>query len=167
MGQLAVIRSTGGGVEVPALIGGAGDRAARRFVEFFTVNIRSRNTRAAYARAAAVFRRWCQGQGIARLKDVQPVHVAAYIEQLSEEMSAPSVKQHLACIRMLFDWLVTGQVMPSNPAHSVRGPRHSVSKGVTPVLSSEEATALLTGMDVSTVVGSSKFQSKKKSSGSA
>jgi len=62
-------------------------------------------------------------------------------------------KQHLACIRMLFDWLVTGQVMPSNPAHSVRGPRHSVSKGVTPVLSSEEATALLTGMDVSTVVG--------------
>ena len=68
-------------------------------------------------------------------------------------MSPPSVKQHLACIRMLFDWLVTGQVIPSNPAHSVRGPRHSVSKGVTPVLSSEEATALLTGMDVSTVVG--------------
>src|SRR6204780_5127258 len=66
---------------------------------------------------------------------------------------APTVKQHLACIRMLFDWLVTGQVMPSNPAHSVRGPRHSVSKGSTPVLSSEEATALLKGMDVSTVVG--------------
>ena len=67
-------------------------------------------------------------------------------------LAAPA-EQHLACIRMLFDWLVTGQVMPSNPAHSVRGPRHSVSKGVTPVLSSEEATALLTGMDVSTVVG--------------
>ncbi len=43
--------------------------------------------------------------------------------------------------------------MPSNPAHSVRRPRHSVSKGVTPVLSSEEATALLEGMDTSTVVG--------------
>jgi site-specific recombinase XerD len=68
-------------------------------------------------------------------------------------MSPPSVKQHLACIRMLFDWLVIGQVMPSNPAHSVRGPRHSVSKGVTPVLSSEEATALLAGMDTSSVVG--------------
>jgi integrase/recombinase XerD len=54
---------------------------------------------------------------------------------------------------MLFDWLVIGQVMPTNPAHSVRGPRHSVTEGVTPVLSSEEATALLTGMDVSTVVG--------------
>jgi site-specific recombinase XerD len=81
------------------------------------------------------------------------VHVAAYIELLHGERAAPTVKQHLACIRMLFDWLVIGQVMPTNPAHSVRGPRHSVTKGVTPVLSSEEATALLTGMDVSTLVG--------------
>jgi integrase/recombinase XerD len=153
MGELAVIGSTGGAVELPVLIGRAGDRAARRFVEFFTVNIRNKNTRAAYARAAAVFLRWCEGQGITRLQNVQPVHVATYVEQLAREMSPPSVKQHLACIRMLFDWLVTGQVMPSNPAHSVRGPRHSVSKGVTPVLSSEEATALLTGMDVSSVVG--------------
>src|SRR5665213_1416700 len=153
MGSLTVIGNTGGGAELPVLIGRAGDRAALRFVEFFTVNIRNKNTRAAYARAAAVFLRWCEGQGITRLQKVQPVHVAAYIEQLGQEMSPPSVKQHLACIRMMFDWLVTGQVMPSNPAHAVRGPRHSVSKGSTPVLSSEEATALLTGMDVSTVVG--------------
>src|ERR1700681_1081970 len=153
MGELAVIESTGGRVELPVLICRAGGRALRFFVEFFTVNIRNRNTRAAYARDAAVFLRWCEGQGITRLQDVQPVHVAAYIEQLAQEMSSTSVKQHLACIRMLFDWLVTGQVMPSSPAHSVRGPRHSVSKGVTPVLSSEEATALLTGMDVSSVVG--------------
>jgi site-specific recombinase XerD len=90
---------------------------------------------------------------IGGLDQVRPVHVATYIEQLGRRMSAPSVKQHLACIRMLFDWLVTGQVVPVNPAHSVRGPRHSVSKGVTPVLSSEEATALLTGMNVTTVVG--------------
>jgi len=141
------------GLALPALIAGAGQGAAHRFRDFFTVNIRNRNTRAAYARAAAVFLRWCEGQGITRLQNVKPVHVAAYIEQLSREMSPPSVKQHLACIRMLFDWLVTGQVMPSNPAHAVRGPRHSVSKGATPVLSSEEATALLAGMDVSSVVG--------------
>jgi site-specific recombinase XerD len=81
------------------------------------------------------------------------ISCAAYIELLQGRRSAPTVKQHLACIRMLFDWLVTGQVMPTNPAHSVRGPRHSVSKGSTPVLSSEEATALLTGMDVSSIVG--------------
>jgi integrase/recombinase XerD len=153
MGELAVIGNTGAAVELPALIGRAGDRAALRFVEFFTVNIRNRNTRAAYARAAAMFLRWCEGQGLGALDRVQPMHVATYIEKLTREMSPPSVKQHLACIRMLFDWLVTGQVLPSNPAHSVRGPRHSVSKGVTPVLSSEEATALLTGMDVSSVVG--------------
>jgi site-specific recombinase XerC len=54
---------------------------------------------------------------------------------------------------MPFDWLVTGQVVPVNPAHSVRGPRHSVTKGIRPVLSSEEATALLAGMDTSSVVG--------------
>ena len=64
-----------------------------------------------------------------------------------------TVKQHLAAIRILHDWLVTGQVMASNPAHAVRGPRYSASKGSTPVLSSEEATALLEDMDVSTVVG--------------
>ncbi len=141
------------GLGLPALIAGAGKRTAWRFVEFFTVNIRNPNTRAAYGRAAGAFLRWCEGQGIASLAGVQPVHVAAYIEQLQAELSAPTVKQHLACIRMLFDWLVTGQVVPSNPAHSVRGPRFSVSKGVTPVLSSEEASTLLGGMDVSTVVG--------------
>ncbi len=138
---------------LPALIAGAGKQASLRFLEFFTVNIRNKNTRKAYARAAAAFLRWCEGQGIDRLQDVQPVHVAGYVEQLGREMSPPSVKQHLACIRMLFDWLVTGQVITLNPAHAVRGPRHSVSKGSTPVLSSEEATALLKDMDVSTVVG--------------
>jgi integrase/recombinase XerD len=71
--------------------------------------------------------------------------VAAYIKLLHGRRSDPTVKQHLACIRMLFDWLVIGQVMPANSAHSVQCPRHSVTKGSTPVLSSEEATAILTG----------------------
>lgn len=152
MSALTVIQNPAG-AELPVLIVGAGKRASLRFVEFFTVNIRNKNTRKAYARASAAFLCWCEMKGIDRLQDVQPVHVAGYVEQLGREMSPPSVKQHLACIRMLFDWLVTGQVMPSNPAHAVRGPRHSVSKGSTPVLSSEEATALLKDMDVSTVVG--------------
>ena len=138
---------------LPALIAGAGKPAALRFLEFFTVNIRNPNTRAAYGRAAGAFLSWCERQGVTSLAGVQPVLVAAYVEQLGETMSAPTVKQHLACIRMLFDWLVIGQVMPTNPAHSVRGPRHSVAKGSTKVLSSEEATALLAGMDVGTVVG--------------
>ena len=138
---------------LPTLIANAGNPAALRFLEFFTVNIRNKNTRAAYGRAAGAFLGWCEKQGVQSLAGVQPVLVAAYVEQLGRTMSAPTVKQHLACIRMLFDWLVIGQVMPTNPAHSVRGPRHSVSKGSTKVLSSEEATALLTNMNVTTVVG--------------
>jgi site-specific recombinase XerD len=154
MGDLVVVRNTGGEqAGLPALIAGAEKRAKIRFLEFFTVRIRNPNTRAAYHRAAVAFLRWCEEKRMGRLDEVEPVHVAAYIELLGRRMSPPSVKQHLACIRMLFDWLVTGQIVPVNPAHSVRGPRHSVSKGVTPVLSSEEATALLTGMDTSSVVG--------------
>lgn len=74
---------------LPALITGAGDRAALRFLEYFTVNIRNRNTRAAYARAAADFLQWCEGQGIGELRRVQPVHVAAYIELLQGKRSLP------------------------------------------------------------------------------
>jgi integrase/recombinase XerD len=139
--------------ELPALIAHAGEKACWRFVEFFTVNIRNPNTRAAYAHAARAFLRWCEDRCITRLQDVQPVHVAGYIEQLSKARKAPTVKQHLACIRMLFDWMVTGQAMASNPAHAVRGPRHSVIKGSTTVMSSADATAFLKSIDVSHVVG--------------
>lgn len=99
------------------------------------------------------FLRWCDERGLSGLRAVQPVHVAAYVETLQAELSAPTVKQHLACIRMLFDWLVVGHVLDVNAAHAVRGPRYSVSKGSTPVLSSEEATELLRGMDTSAPIG--------------
>lgn len=91
-------------------------------------------------------------RGISGLAEIQPMHVAAYVEQLASQRSARAVKQHLACIRMLLDWLVTGQVLLTNPAHSVRGPRHSVSKGATAVISSIEARELLDSMDTSSIV---------------
>lgn len=140
-------------IRVPAIIGNAGEQASWRFLEFFTVNIRNKNTRAAYSVAARSFLRWCEDEGLADLADVSPMHVAAYVEQLQDKMKAPSVKQHLACIRMLFDWLVTGQIVPSNPAHAVRGPRHSVKKGSTTVMSSKETTDFLSSIDTSHVVG--------------
>jgi len=59
---------------------------------------------------------------------VQPIHMAAYAEELQAGLSEPTVKQHLAAIRMLFDWLVTGQAVPVSPASSVRGPRYSITK---------------------------------------
>jgi site-specific recombinase XerC len=70
------------------------------------------------------------------------VVVAAYIETFPG--AAPSsVKQHLAAIRQCFDWLVAGGVLEANPAASVRGPKYVIKKGKTPVLSSEQATALI------------------------
>jgi integrase/recombinase XerD len=141
------------GPELPALLTHAGEKAAWRFLEFFTVNIRNKNTRAAYGQAAGAFLRWCEDKGITRIEDVQPVHVAAYIEELGKRRKPPTVKQHLACIRMLFDWLVTGQVIASNPGHAVRGPRHSVMKGSTTVMSSAEASEFLKSIETSHVVG--------------
>src|ERR1700722_10308342 len=137
---------------LPALIERAAERATLRFLEFFTVNIRNPHTRAAYARAAGEFLNWCEGRGVVELGKVTPMQVAGYIEQLQGRRSAPTVKQRLACIRILFDWLLTGQVVPSNPAHAVRGPHYSVSKGKTPVISTEEACYLLETMDVSNLM---------------
>ncbi|MDQ3332635.1 MAG: tyrosine-type recombinase/integrase [Planctomycetota bacterium] len=137
---------------VPALIANAGDRASQRFLEFFAAQIRNRGTREAYARAVAQFCRWCDDYGLS-LDRVKPLVIAAYVEQLTSRHSAPTVKLHLSAIRMLFDYLVTGHVLEGNPASSVRGPKHVVKKGKTPVLSASEARQLLDAIDVTTVIG--------------
>lgn len=126
-------------------------RGGERTLEFFAVTIRNPNTRRAYAQGVSEFATWCEAHGVRDVRQVQPVHVAAYIESLT--LAAPSVKQRLAALRMLFDWLVVGQVLPANPASAVRGPRYSVKKGKTPVLSAEEARGLLDAIDVSTPIG--------------
>ncbi|HRI15943.1 MAG TPA: site-specific integrase, partial [Verrucomicrobiota bacterium] len=130
----------------------AGPTAARRFVEFFTANIRNLNTRAAYARAVTQFCTWCESRNL-ELQQLQPVAIAAYIEELGGLKSKQSVKQHLAALRMLFDWLVVGQVIPVNPAASVRGPKYTVKRGKTPVLSPENARHLLDSIDCSKLIG--------------
>src|SRR5215471_12125789 len=65
----------------------------------------------------------------------------------------PTVKQHLAALRMLFDWLVTGHVIETNPAHAVRSPRYVVTKGKTPVLAPDEARALLGSIPTASLLG--------------
>ena len=132
---------------LPAIVTAAGERAQLRFLEFFAASIRNAHTRRAYAGAVGEFLAWCEGRGVASIAAVQPLHVAAYIEALSRARSAPTAKQRLAAIRRLFDWLVVGQVMPLNPAASVRGPSHSVKRGKTPVLAPEEARQLLDSID--------------------
>ena len=137
----------------PALVAAAGPRAQTRFFEFFVSNIRNPNTRRAYARAIGDFLAWCEGHGVTSIADVQPLHVGAYVEILTREKSAPTAKQRLAAIRHVFDWLVVGQIVPVNPAASVRGPRHVVTGGRTPVLDPAEARALIDSIDVSTAAG--------------
>jgi site-specific recombinase XerD len=126
---------------LPALVAAAGERAGIRFLEFFAANIRNPHTRRAYARAADEFLAWCASVGVPSIAAVQPVHVATWIEAATRELAAPSVKQRLAAIRHLFDWLVTGQV------------GHVVTSGQTPVLDASEAGALLDSIDVSTHAG--------------
>jgi integrase/recombinase XerD len=135
---------------LPNIVRSEGRRASERFIEFFTANIRNKNTRLSYAHAIGSFLAWCDERGTSLLQ-IQPVIVAAYIEQ--HPGSPQTVKQHLAAIRMLFDWLVIGQVVPFNPAASVRGPRYSIKKGKTSVLSAEETRKLLDSIDTAHVVG--------------
>jgi site-specific recombinase XerD len=136
----------------PSLIVAKGPRAEERFLEFFTAQIRNKNTREAYFRAVSRFFAWCQERGLA-LDTIRPVHVATYIEGFTASLAAPSVKQHLAAIRMLFDWLVTGQIVTFNPASAVRGPKYVVKRGKTPVLTAEEARQLLDSIPTDSLVG--------------
>ena len=107
---------------LPRLIVDAGPAAVEKFLEFFAARIANRRTRAAYGRAVGQFLAWCAARGLV-LTAVAPLHVAAYIR--THPGSAPTVKQHLAAIRMLGDWLVVSQVLPVNPAAAVRGPTHT------------------------------------------
>src|SRR6202165_3797247 len=112
---------------LPASIGAQDDRTQLRFIQFFTANIRSRNTRRAYARAVKQFFDWTEGRRLA-LERIDALMVAAYIEKIGGEMSKPSVKQQLAAIRQMFDYLVTGGIL-SITAASIPGPKYVVRRG--------------------------------------
>lgn len=156
-GQLQPVRAAAPPItalHAPALIAAAGEQAQVRFLEFFAAKLRNPHTRRAYGRAVVDFLTWCEEHGVASIATVQPLHVATWIELQMRSRAAPTVKQRLAALRHLFDWLVTGQVIPVNPAASVRGPSHVVRAGKTPVLTPEEARALLDSIDVVTLAGS-------------
>src|ERR1700678_3698086 len=126
MNQLVPFRSADA---CPALIAAAGERAQLRFVEFFTANIRNRHTRRAYAQAVREFLAWCEIAGVPSIAAVQPVHVADFIEELTRARSAPTVKQRLAAIRQLFDWLVGGEIVAGNAGLSGRRAAPRVERG--------------------------------------
>ena len=146
------IRSPAGAIAVPgfvlpAAIADQGDKAAERFFTFFTDTIPNQNTRAAYYRNIMRFFAWTQIKRLS-LDDIKSYHVSAYLAELTltgkkTKASTPTVKQHLAALRMLFDWLITGQIIDANPAAAVRAAKHVVKKGKTPVLKADQARELL------------------------
>lgn len=87
---------------LPVVVAAAGERAGWRYAEFFGASIRNPHTRRAYARACGRFFGWCEAHGLA-LAAIRPMHVAAWVEGLMREHSAPGVKQQLAAVRVLFD----------------------------------------------------------------
>ena len=99
---------------------------------------------------------WCAAHGL-ELTTVRPFHVSAWIEDFPG--SKPTVKQKLAAVRMLYDFLVVRQITPTNPAHSVRGPKYVVKKGKTPVWSREDAKTLLDSIPKDSVSGSTRTNS--------
>jgi len=135
---------------LPALIAAAGDAAGWRYIEFFTANIRNPHTRRAYARACREFFAWCEARELT-LATIRPIDVAAWVETKQQTHSAPAVKQQLAAMRMLFDWLITGQVVGVNPAAAVRGPKHVVKTGKTPVLDGAEWRKLIDSIPTETM----------------
>lgn len=137
---------------VPAVVDAAGPSARKRFIEFFTANIRNAGTRAIYLRAVKRYCDWCEASGLA-INIAEPILIATYIEQLRTELSDPTVKQHLAAIKSLYDYLVTGGVLTVNPAASVKGPRVSYTKGKTPVLSVADTRQLLDSIDTRKIAG--------------
>jgi hypothetical protein len=96
---------------------------------------------------------WCDRNKLGGLADIEPLRVAAYVEALQRDYEKPSVKQHLAAIRMCFDWLVTGGILAIYQSGPRRGPKQVVRRGKTTVLTGEQARELLDSIDTTTLVG--------------
>src|SRR5215468_10641377 len=140
--------------QTPILIERAGASTRKKFFEFFTVPIRNANTRAAYYRAIQQFLAWTERAGYQDLEDIEPITVAAYIETLQRQAAPPTVKQHMAAIRMLFSWLTEKGVLAMNPAREVKTERFSRTEGKTPAFVEGEVQKLLNGVETFVILAS-------------
>lgn len=80
-------------------------------------------------------------------------HENPYIESLDHRFAPQTIKQRLAALRGLFDWLARHGVLDSNPAAPVRGPAYSYKRGKTPILTAPEAKRLIESIDTDSLVG--------------
>jgi site-specific recombinase XerD len=141
---------------VPALIEGSGERAMRQALEWFAARLTNPNTRTTYGRAIGKFCAWCAEHDLERLEDVEPVHVAGFLNALREAgASRATRRQHLSAVRGLYNDLLSGGALTirHNPALAVRGPRMVIERGKTPILTAAEARKLLRAPDTTHIVG--------------
>jgi len=137
----------------PILIERASPSTRKKFFEFFTVAIRNANTRGAYYRAIQQFLASAERAGYQELEDIEPITVAAYIETLQRRTAPPTVKQHMAAIRMLFSWLTEKGILAMNPARKVKTEKFSRTEGKTPAFVEGEVRTLLNAVEMSTHTG--------------
>jgi integrase len=138
---------------VPAIVAETHPDASERFLEFFAATIRNPNTRAAYMNAVADFLRFESVVGLGSLAEIRSIHVSLYIECVGERFAPPTVKQRLAALRGLFDWLARHGVLETNPAAPVRGPSYTIKRGKTPILTAAEAKRLIESIETGSLVG--------------
>ena len=136
----------------PITVSLAADRVQFAFKQFFAAEIRNPHTRYAYLKGAEDFFSFVASRdGGNSLHTIDSLHVTAWIDDMAtRRLSAPTIKQRLAGLRMLFRALVRERVLPINPAEVVRGPKHSVTTGKTPVLSGDEVKRLLLSINATT-----------------
>jgi len=139
------------GPKVPAIIADIGPEAIRRYFSFFTVPIRNKNTRIAYYHAIGQFLDWCQRAGFRDLEDIEPIRVAAYVEQ--HPGSPATIKQRMSAIRMLFSWPTEKGILAMNPAREVKTEKFSRTEGKTPAFDTEQVQKVLDKIDMSNEVG--------------
>jgi site-specific recombinase XerD len=113
---------------VPAIVADTHLNAAGRFSEYFAEAIANPNTRAAYLNAVLDFLRFEPLATMASLAEVKPDHVSAYIAAVNARFSPQMVRQRLAALRGLFEYLARYGVLESNPAAAARGPSYAVKR---------------------------------------
>ncbi len=132
------------------------DALTRRTMdEFFEAEVGNPHTHRAYYRAAGDFFHYVTNRhGVASLEAITPMHVSGWLDDMTaRRLAVPTIKLRLAGLRMLFNALVRAQVLRINPVAVVRGPKHAVTKGKTPILDGDETAQLLTSIDTSTLIG--------------
>lgn len=147
---------------VPDIVLQAGRRPTLAFMEFFA-GIENANTRAAYYRNCMLFYTWATERGLEDLHLVTPLLAKAYAQSglptfrlpagRTKARSAPTIKQHLASLTELFNFLLAEEIVETNPFGVVKRPKFRVQRGKTPYLPEDDAVAFLESIDTSTLSG--------------